>query len=1114
MKRHASMNRIYRLVWNAVLGVWVVVTETARGRGKSRAARQLVAGTLSLLSSAWLLPPAIAGPTGGDVSAGSASISQSGNTTTINQSSQNLAINWQSFNIGANESVRFNQPNASSIALNRVLGQDPSQILGSLTANGQVFVLNPNGVLFGVGAQVNVGALVASTLNLGDADFMAGKYAFSAPITSAAQGLGERVGVVNQGTLNAAPGGYIALLAPQVSNQGVITARMGSALLVAGNQVTLQLGKGSLLGYRIDQGAFNALVENRQLIQADGGQVFLSAKAANAISTAVVNNTGIIEARRIQNVGGVIQLMGDMQTGSVNVGGTLDACAPSGGNGGFIETSAAHVRVANDAQVTTASSMGLAGTWLIDPTNFTIASGSGAQTASGMGASTLQTALGSGNVSITTSAAANAGDLGDINVNANVNWSSNKLTLTAAHDINVNAVMTANNTASLDLEPASGNVNMGLTGAGFTGQVNFFQANGTTPRSGTGFLTIGGNNFTVITSLGSAGSVTGTDLQGMNGNLAGHYALGANINASATSGWNGGQGFLPSGAGDPFAGSFDGLGHTISALTIYRLSAGTVGLFGYTTSGSVIRNVGLVGASVRGLYDVGGLVGQNLGAVSNSYATGSLRGWANVGALVGNNLGTISNSYATASVSGTGSDVGGLVGVNDGAISNSYATGGVSGTYSDVGGLVGYNVGEISNSYASGNVSGGSSAGGVVGLNNGSVSNTHYDADTVTINGVHALTVGGLFHAQYQDWFSHGLTLDIANYAASLVPGTGGNAGYYLVNSVQGLKDLLGFADLAADKFRLTGSIDLVANPGLYIPYFAGTFDGAGNTISNLNLNLPFASHLGMFGEVALGGTVATLGIVGASVSGCDGIGGLAGSSKGAISNSYATGSFSGNYGVGGLVGSLVDDGVGGLGGSISNSYATGSVSGSSNVGGLVGFNSGEISNSYATGGVSGSSYVGGLVGYNTGAVNSSYWDTQTTGQATSAGGTGMSTAQMMTGLNFTSATAANGNVNPNWNFSSIWTSYDGHTSALLQAFMTPLTVTANAAAKTYDGLAYTGGNGVTYSVVGASVLGTLDYSGSSQAAINAGSYAITPGGLYSNQQGYLISYAGGALNV
>src|SRR5207237_7340740 len=124
----------------------------------------------------------------------------------INQSSQNVAINWQSFGIGLTETVRFVQPNSSSVALNRVLGSDPSSILGHLSANGKVFLVNPNGILFGEGAQVNVGSLVASTRDISDSDFMSGNYKF--------EGAGNGT-ILNQGSINA-DGGYVALLGAKV----------------------------------------------------------------------------------------------------------------------------------------------------------------------------------------------------------------------------------------------------------------------------------------------------------------------------------------------------------------------------------------------------------------------------------------------------------------------------------------------------------------------------------------------------------------------------------------------------------------------------------------------------------------------------------------------------------------------------------------------------------------------------------------------------------------------------------------------------------------------------------------------------------------------------------
>ena len=145
----------------------------------------------ALLSSAHAQTPPVL-PSGGQVVAGQATINApsgiNGNTLLIQQQSQNAAINWQSFNIGAGAAVNFAQPSASSITLNRVLGQNPSSILGNLTANGQIFILNPNGVLFGKGAQVNVGGLIASTLSLSNENFMAGRYAFFTPPPSGGVG--------------------------------------------------------------------------------------------------------------------------------------------------------------------------------------------------------------------------------------------------------------------------------------------------------------------------------------------------------------------------------------------------------------------------------------------------------------------------------------------------------------------------------------------------------------------------------------------------------------------------------------------------------------------------------------------------------------------------------------------------------------------------------------------------------------------------------------------------------------------------------------------------------------------------------------------------------------
>src|SRR4051812_38525736 len=164
-------------------------------------------------------------PTGGQIAAGTARITQPGaQSMRVEQSSQNAIINWQSFSIGAGNSVVFQQPSASSVALNRVLGSNASEIFGSLTANGQIFLVNPNGVLFGRGSQIDVGGLAASTLSIKDSDFMSGRYVFT--------NSGGAGSVVNQGNITTLSG-YAALIGPQVSNTGIINARMGTAAMAA-----------------------------------------------------------------------------------------------------------------------------------------------------------------------------------------------------------------------------------------------------------------------------------------------------------------------------------------------------------------------------------------------------------------------------------------------------------------------------------------------------------------------------------------------------------------------------------------------------------------------------------------------------------------------------------------------------------------------------------------------------------------------------------------------------------------------------------------------------------------------------------------------------------------
>ena len=341
MNRHGSMNHIYRLAWSRKSSSWVPVAETTRGPGKG-SRRKLLAAALSLTAVA-----VEAAPLGGQVVAGAGSITQSGSTTTIRQSSQNLSIDWQSFNIAPLETVDFVQPSAASIAVNRIFDTNGSQILGHLNSNGQVYLINPNGVLFGRGAQVNVGGLVASTLELNGDEIGNAK-------TFSGAGSGS---VVNSGVITTANGGYVVLLGNNVSNQGVISAQLGTVALGAGSAATLTFTGSNLVHMQVDKSVLNSVADNSGLIRANGGRVVMTAGAKDALLASVVNNTGVIDANTVEDKNGSIVLTGGMKAGQVNVGGTLDVSSATG-HGGEVVATADNVQVDDGARVSAIGATG------------------------------------------------------------------------------------------------------------------------------------------------------------------------------------------------------------------------------------------------------------------------------------------------------------------------------------------------------------------------------------------------------------------------------------------------------------------------------------------------------------------------------------------------------------------------------------------------------------------------------------------------------------------------------------------------------------------------------------------------------------------------------------
>ncbi|PIT80853.1 MBG domain-containing protein [Limnohabitans sp. JirII-31] len=769
------MNHIYRVIWNASQGVWQAVTEAATARGKSTCVKAAgtapavnpqhlnlcIARSVLLFSIACLSAHTQAQtlPTGASIVAGQASISQSGKTMTITQSSDKLATNWQSFNIGQNHTVNFVQPSASSVALNRVTGADVSTIQGALNANGQVFLINPNGVLFTSTAQVSVGGLVASTLSLSDKDFLNGNYQFS---NSGSTSAGA---VINQGRItvngdSTGAGGTVALIAARVVNTGNITADKGNVLIGAGNAVTLDLG--GPVKIKVSQSSVDALIEQGGAIQADGGLIYLTAQAAGDLVASSIKHTGTSRAQTLTTgEKGQIFLMGSKQTNRIDVGGTLDASAPNGGDGGFVETSAAQVHINDNTKVTTlASGNAASGTWLIDPTDFTVSAGTTGQTSSGIGATTLQNNLANGSVSIATDNV-NGIDSGNINVNSDVTWSStSNLTLSAYNNIYINANIKNTSSGSLNLEYGQGSANGTINGTAASYRV--LNGSTVTLSAGNHFSTQLGSNaankktYTVITDVAS--------LQNVRNNLSTNYAIGMDINASATSGWNlvSGvyQGFNPigtSGTNAGYAGNFAGLGHTVSNLTINRPGSSSIGLFGKLESTASVQDIGLTSLNLSANNTAGGLVATNYGAITNSYVIGTLNSLNGtlVAGLVGENFGTINRSYANIALTVTSSGTyytAGLVGKNNGGtINNSYALGSLTlnAVGNGFGGLVGYNTGVIQRSYANltlkvVNSGANYGIGGLVGNNTGGTISNSYSLGSLTVNNTGGNAYGGL----------------------------------------------------------------------------------------------------------------------------------------------------------------------------------------------------------------------------------------------------------------------------------------------------------------------------------------------------------------------------------
>ena len=576
---------------------------------------------------------------------------------------------------------------------------------------------------------------------------------------------------------------------------------------------------------------------------------------------------------------------------------------------------------------------------------------------------------------------------------------------------------------------------------------------------------------------------TVSDLQNVSLDLTAYYELGNDIDASSTSGWNGGAGFVPIGnSSNPFTGNFNGRGYNITGLYIYSNSSGfDVGLFGYVNTTLSISDVNLIGEnfSVKS-YNVGGLIGRIYGGtITNSSSTGNISSSLNdVGGLIGMMYGgMVNSSYSEVNVIESVDGAGGLIGfLYSGLINNSYAVGNVT-CPQDTGGLIGHqsDAGLVNNSYSTGKVTGSSYTGGLVGFQlggGGTVSNSYWDINTsgqaTSAGGTGKTTAEMKTQSTFVGWdFVNIWKINVSvNSGYPILYSYGTPSNPYIITNVIELQamnnDLIGYYELGND---IDASSTSGWNGGAgFVPIgnssnpFTGNFNGKNYTITNLYINRPSTNYVGLFGKVDSALSINNVGLVNENITGNTYVGGIIGyAQSNIISSVYSTGKVSGIYNVGGIIGFSRFANV-------INSYSMCNIQGTYLLGGLIGQNSwGTVTNTYSMGSVDNASYKGGLIGTSGGgAITSSYWDINTSGQATSAGGTGKTTAEMKTQSTFVG-----------WDFVNIWgisSIYNNGYPCLQWQFpatSAPIVTTIGAtyissAAAQLNGFLYSNGSGLT----------------------------------------------------
>jgi filamentous hemagglutinin family protein len=969
----------------------------------------LLSGANALLLSA---ASAASLPSGGHYVAGKGEIGKASQSVTVKQSSTIGIIDWNKFSVGSKNSVTFD--NGSGATLNRVTGETLSTIAGSLHATGSLYLMNSSGVIVsGTGRVVTGGSFVATTNPAFGSDDSRFKI--------------ESGRVINRGTITT--GGMTSLNSRDVISTGTI--RASKVNLKARKKLTIY---GDITAQRSDGNGGTVIGTGRHVMVggnanisvdgAHGGTVliggdihggaiasddFVNQAVKNARTTSIAKGAHI-SANGSSDYGGNIVIWSD---GDTTFAGRVSAKGQTAG--GFAEVSSHDLLgFTGHANLT---SNGAMGTLLLDPFNVTISSGSNSHESgfkangnnSVINVKTLTKALTAANVEVSTGKSGK--QAGNIDVDAAITWSTaSTLTLDAFDNVDVKHVITNKGKGNLVLRADSTGTGKGTVAFSGSGEVDFSKSTGVViivynPSDNRAGSKINTTSYTAPTNFSKdvktnksvSGQMAGMmlvntvyDLQNIQNNANGDYALGRDINASATNKWNltdvNGkkvyEGFTPI-ASSGFFGIFDGFGNKIENLyeNLGAISGEAGGLFAEIGSSALVADVSLTGVSMKFGADSlfsGALVGYNEGGtVSHSVSTGTITyaGGVTVGGLIGQNDGTATDDTSSVAVTATstqdGNTAGGLIGLNYGAVESSHATGAVldKTQNASVGGLVGFNnslegAGYISDSYATGAVTGGTSAvgggasvGGLVGYNIGQGSSTDGIAASFGVADNSSAKPGEI----------------VSSYATGKVTD---NGAFAYVGGLVGDNDQL--ALLLDD--RATGSV------------IGGTDCLTGGLVGSNN------------------GTIEESFAVGTVLTGeGDEVGGLAGLNAGIVESSFATGAVTAGSAYGGDYPRDADAGglVGRNQGSIAYAYATGAVKvGASSTatgaiayaGGLVGSDyGGTLDQVYSTGKVSGGrkSKIGGLSAFSGEDAKDAYWDTTTSGVTKSAEGKALTSANL-----------------------------------------------------------------------------------------------------------------------